>query len=75
VRPEAIEKENVMSRPYPGDRIEMACMGEDVDIQVCRVPDEQPRVDEGIYAIVDQYGETHEVELDGDTWSTVVHAL
>ena len=72
---EAPEKEKNMSRPCPGDEIVMPSMGDDVHIQVARVPDEQPRSGEGIYAIVDQYGDTHEVELDGDTWVTAVHAL
>lgn len=64
-----------MSRPYPGDQVLMPCMGDDVQIRVRAVPDEQPRSGDGVYAIVDQYGETHEVELDGDTWVTAVHAL
>jgi hypothetical protein len=69
------KEENTMSRPQPGDRIEMPFMGSDASIVVRTVPDEQPRADEGVHAIVDQYGETHEVELDGETWTTVVHEL
>lgn len=75
MNPETTEKEKIMSRPCPGDRIEMAFMGDDVNIRVRSVPDEQPRADEGVYSIVDQYGETHQVELDGDTWTTVAEPL
>lgn len=64
-----------MSEPSPGDRIEMPSMGGDVSVRVSRVPDDQPLAADGIHSIVDQYGETHEVELDGDTWTTVVRAL
>jgi len=73
--PETKEKEKTMSRPYPGDRIEMPSMGDDVNIQVRHVPDEQPHAGDGVYSIVDQYGETHQVERDGDTWTTVVADL
>ena len=65
----------MMSRPYPGDRIEMSCMGDDVNIRVRHVPAEQPHADDGVYSIVGQYGETHQVEQDGDTWTTVVATL
>lgn len=64
-----------MSRPYPGDRIEMPCMGDDVNIRVRRVPDDQPHAGDGTYSIEDQYGEIHQVEQDGDTWTTVVSPL
>lgn len=75
MKPDMMEKEKIMSRPYPGDRIEMLCMGDDVNIQVRLVPDEQPHADDGVYSIVDQYGETHQVERDGDTWTTEVANL
>jgi hypothetical protein len=64
-----------MSRPCPDDRIEMPCMGDDVNIRVRHVPEEQPHAADGVYTIVDQYGEAHQVELDGDTWTTVVAPL
>lgn len=64
-----------MNKPQPGDRIEMPSMGDDVNIEVHMVPDEQPRCAEGIFTIVDQYHDRHEVELDGDVWTTVPTTL
>jgi len=72
---ETMEKEKTMSSPYPGDRIEMPFMGSDVVIRVSGVPEEQPRSGEGVFTIVDQYDETHQVELDGETWITVAPSL
>ncbi len=75
MNPDNMEKDRIMNRPYPGDVIEMPSMGSDVSIVVRHVPDHQPRSDEEVYAIVDQYGETHFIELDGDTWVTAVQQL
>lgn len=72
---ETMEKEKTMSSPYPGDRIEMPFMGSDVVIRVSGVPEEQPRSGEGVFTIVDQYDEIHQVELDGETWVTVAPSL
>ncbi|MFZ3481649.1 hypothetical protein [Sphingomonas sp. 3-13AW] len=63
-----------MQRPEEGDLIEMRFMGADVEIRVQKVCDDQPRANEGIFSIEDQYGERHEVEFDG-SWATTVHAL
>lgn len=64
-----------MSRPYPGDPVLMPCMGDDVRIRVGSVADEQPRLDEGVFAVLDQYGERHEIEMDADSWVTVSPVL
>jgi hypothetical protein len=56
-------------RPTRGDVIEHPFLGGDVRIEVSQVPEGQPLVDtDGIHIIIDQYGEQHLVEQDGDTW-------
>lgn len=58
--------------PQVGDLIEQPCNGSDVRIEVADVP---PVVGvplhSGVWAITDQYGERHYVELDGEMWITV----
>lgn len=59
-------------RPYIGDIIEHPFMGGDVRIEVAEVSDDQPLAEtDGLYMILDQYGEQHFVELDADTWIAV----
>lgn len=49
----------------------MRIMGDDVDIEVCDVPQEQPfeRTDD-CFLIIDQYGEEHIICEDGGGWIT-----
>ncbi len=63
------------TRPYAGD--EVAMVGVDAVIEIASVPDDQPRADEGVFAIEDQYGETHLVERegDGDAWTVLIPGL
>lgn len=49
-------------RPHPGDEVEM--QGVETVIEISSVPEDQPDADDGIYTIVDQYGETHRVARD-----------
>jgi hypothetical protein len=59
-------------KPYIGDIIEHPFMGGDVRIEVSEVPDDQPLAEtDGLYMILDQYGDQHFVELDADTWVAV----
>lgn len=59
------------SKPYIGDLVEHPFMGEDARIEISEVPDDQPLVEtDGMHVIIDQYGEQHIIELDGDTWVT-----
>lgn len=53
-------------RPEIGDSVIMRIMGDDVDIEVCDVPQEQPfeRTDD-CFLIIDQYGEEHIICEDG----------
>jgi len=49
----------------------MGMMGSDVRILIAQIEDQQPLVDtDGVFIIIDQYGEEHLVEMDGDTWAT-----
>jgi hypothetical protein len=60
--------------PEIGERIGMT--GVDTVIEVEEIPDEQPEASEGVYAIVDQYGETHRVEHDGGNgWVVLIPAI
>jgi len=65
------------SNPYVGDIIEHPALGDDVRIEVSEIPQEQPVLEtDGLHVIIDQYGETHLVELDGETWiATGTHVL
>lgn len=56
--------------PSIGDDIEME--GVECEIEIADVPQDQPRAKEDIYAIVDQYGETHQVESNGEVWTVLV---
>ena len=48
-------------------------MGDDVRIIVAEVADAQPLSDtDDVFIIVDQYGEEHLTEMDGDTWVPVM---
>lgn len=56
-------------RPSVGDEVTMGIMGGDARILVAEIEDQQPLVDtDGVFIIIDQYGEEHLVEMDGDTW-------
>lgn len=58
-------------RPYPGDTVEMAAMGDDVRIEIKEVFEEQPLVrTDGVFIVADQYGDEHLVEKNGDDWTT-----
>lgn len=52
--------------PCVHDDIEM--QGSECLIEVAEVPEDQPRANEGVYAVIDQYGETHQVESNGELW-------
>ena len=52
--------------PSIGDDVEFE--GTDTIVEVAEVPQEQPRAYEGIYTIIDQYGETHMVSSNGEIW-------
>ena len=56
--------------PSIGDDIEMD--GVECEIEIAEIPQDQPRAKDGIYAIVDQYGETHQVESNGEVWTVIV---
>lgn len=43
-----------------------------VHILISAVPTAQPELSDGIWHIIDQYGETHRIEQDGDFWMTTV---
>lgn len=65
----AIIETHVDDMPDIGDVIDMPMMGDDVRIEVAEIPGDQPEWENnGILAIVDQYGETHRVEKDGEIW-------
>lgn len=49
--------------------------GEDVTIVVRSVPDQQPRAHQGVWSIIDQYGEAHDIENEDGRWFAVVPAL
>lgn len=58
-------------RPSIGDIVEMAMMGDDAHIEVADVSEVQPLFEtDGIFIIIDQYGDEHLIELDGDSWVT-----
>jgi hypothetical protein len=38
--------------------------GVEAVIEISSVPEDQPHAEEGVYAILDQYGETHRVARD-----------
>lgn len=59
--------------PEFGDEVEMK--GVDTVIEIAEVPDDQPEAGEGIYSIVDQYGETHRVEWEDGRWMVVIPAI
>lgn len=58
-------------KPKIGDEIEMSVMDDGLDRKVRFVGDTQPYSDEGVFDVMDQFGEHHLVEYDGHTWSTV----
>lgn len=59
------------SRPSVGDQVIMSAMGDDVQIEVVDVLEDQPLAEtDGYYFIIDQYGEEHMVEMDGESWIT-----
>ena len=60
------------SDPMPsiGDDVEME--GVECEIEVAEVPDDQPKSDEGIYTIIDQHGESHQIESNGEIWIVLV---
>lgn len=65
----AIIETSVDDMPEIGDVIDMPMMGDDVRIEVAEILTDQPEWENnGILAIVDQYGETHRVEKDGESW-------
>jgi len=54
-----------------GDTVLMPFMGDDVEIRVSLIPDEQPFLEtDGAILMVDQYGDEHLVENDGASWVT-----
>lgn len=60
--------------PEVGDTAEM--IGAEAVIEIEEVPDDQPQAEQGIYAIKDQYGETHKVEHDGGNgWVVLIPAI
>ncbi len=57
--------------PSVGDKVFMSAMADDVQIEIAEVPEDQPLAEaDGYYFIIDQYGEEHMVEMDGDSWVT-----
>lgn len=63
------------TRPEIGDDVIMD--GIDTVIEIADVPCDQPEEPDGIYSIVDQYGETHKVErsFGDDHWTIIVPGL
>ena len=60
--------------PDIGDRAVMP--SSETAIEIWDVPDEQPEANSGVFIIVDQYGETHRVEGDGDgIWEVIVPTI
>lgn len=61
--------------PEDGDVVRMR--NEDVTIVVDEVPDEQPERDNGIWIIIDENGDEHQIERDSvdDPWYVVVPAI
>jgi hypothetical protein len=46
-------------------------MGDDVFIEVSEIPEHQPLVEtDSCFIVVDQYGDEHIAQLDGDDWAT-----
>ena len=64
-----------MENPFSGDELVMPSMGDDVRIEIRTVPDDQPLAEEGVFTIVDQYGDHHQVESDAGRWVTIVPVL
>lgn len=59
-------------QPHVGDKILQTINGADVEIAVSSVPDQTSKaLSPGVWQVLDQYGETHLVERDGDNWLTV----
>lgn len=57
------------SKPEIGDVVEHPFLGSDANIEIAQIPRDQPVLEtDGMYVIVDQYGENHLVDLDGDAW-------
>lgn len=59
--------------PWVGDTATME--GTDTAIKVASLPEEQPEAKQGIWTIVDQYGESHRVEEEGDDWIVLIPAI
>jgi len=60
------------TRPTVGDQVLMVFMGDDAFVEVSEVPEHQPLVEtDECFIIVDQYGEEHLAQIDGDDWVTL----
>lgn len=58
-------------KPKLGDEIEMSVMDDDLGRKVQFVGETQPYADQGVFDVLDQFGEHHLVEYDGLAWATV----
>lgn len=58
-------------KPKLGDEIEMSVMDCDLCRRVHFVGETQPYADQGVFDVIDQFGEHHLVEYDGLMWATV----
>lgn len=56
-----------MNTPFPGDKVHMPWDG-DVEIIVSEVPKTQQHRDVDIWTIIDQYGDEHVIEAEGESW-------
>lgn len=61
--------------PEEGDVVHMH--SEDVNIVVDSVPDDQPEALDGIWRIIDEYGEEHRIERESadDPWYVVIPSI
>jgi hypothetical protein len=60
-----------MRPPAPGTPVRFPADPE-AHIAVVDMPARQPYSAHGVFTIVDQYGETHHVERDGDGWTALI---
>lgn len=65
-------QESFHGGPEIGARVEME--GHETVIEITEVPEDQPMLSDGIWLIIDQYGETHRIEREDDDspWTVLI---
>jgi hypothetical protein len=59
-----------MMKPMPGDQVHMP-WDDDVMITIDVVPEDQPYRNRDAWVILDQYGDEHAIEAEGNHWITL----